>query len=156
MNAIGSTRTATRWCSSERRARARTLALGLLLATAACVKPIVPGTFEPDGRSARLTADEARDFLSNALAPECARLARANATPTGEARVSVQVTPAGDVLKANLTQRTGDARIDELFGTTAARMKFDANPSATSTYPGRMRMGYSCNGESAVGTIDLF
>ena len=150
MKGTGSTRTATRWCWPERRA----LAVALLLA--ACVKPLVSSDFEADPRAARMTADEARDFLSTALGPECARLARANATPTGEARVSVQVTPAGDVVKSHLTQRTGDARIDELFGTTAARMKFDANASATGVYPGRMRMGYSCNGETGIGTIDLF
>lgn len=157
MKGTGSIRMATRWSSSSRTRRAvRTLALLGAVLLPACVKPLVSGTFEADPRAARMGADEARDFLSSALGPECARLARANATPTGEARVSVQVTPAGDVLKANLTQRTGDARIDELFGTTAARMKFDANSTQTSTYTGRLRMGYSCNGESAVGTIDLF
>lgn len=153
MKGTGSIRMATRWCWSERRVAVLGAAA---LALAACVKPLVSSDFEPGSQATRMTADEARDFLGSALGPECARLAKANATPTGEARVSVQVTPAGDVLKANLTQRTGDARIDELFGTTAARMKFDASSAHTSTYTGRMRMGYSCNGESAVGTIDLF
>ena len=130
--------------------------LGALLLLSACVKSLVPGEFEADPRSARMNADEARDFLSSALGPECARLARENATPTGEARVTVQVAPTGEVLKSRLTQRSGDARIDELFGTTAARMKFDANPSHAAAYTGRMRMGYSCSGETGVGTIDLF
>ena len=120
------------------------------------MKPIVSGDFEADPRGARLNADEAREYLSTALGPECTRLAKANAVPTGEAKVTVQVTPAGDVLKSHLTQRTGDARIDELFGTTAARMKFDANGTQSSAYTGRMRMGYSCNGDAAVATIDLF
>ena len=134
----------------------RFLVLGVACLAASCVTPLVSAEFEADPRAARMTADEARDFLSSALGPECARLAKANATPTGEARVSVQVTPSGEVLKSHLTQRTGDARIDELFGTTAARMKFDANGAQTSAYTGRLRMGYSCSGESAVGTIDLF
>ena len=130
--------------------------LGVLLALGACVKPLVSGDFEPDSRAARLNADEARDYLSTALGPECARLAKGGAIPTGEARVTVQVAPTGEVLKSHLTQRTGDARIDELFGTTAARMKFDANATQAAAYPGRMRMGYSCSGETGIGTIDLF
>ena len=152
MKGTGSIRTGMRWCWSER----RVVAVGTALLLAACVKPLVSGDFEASPGATRLTADEARDFLSTALGPECARLARASATPTGEARVTVQVTPSGEVVKSHLTQRTGDARIDELFGTTAARMKFDANPTQTSAYPGRMRMGYSCNGETGIGTIDLF
>jgi hypothetical protein len=137
------------------RLRRSVLVLGGLM-LGACVKPLVSSDFEADARSARMNADEARDFLSSALGPECARLARANATPTGEARVTVQVTPAGEVLKSHLTQRSGDARIDELFGTTAARMKFDANATQSAAYTGRLRMGYSCNGETGIGTIDLF
>ena len=152
MKGTGSIRMATRWCWSDRRA----LLLGVALVAAACVKPFVSSDFEADPRTQRMTADEARDFLSSALGPECARLARANATPTGEARVTVEVTPAGDVVKSHLTQRTGDARIDELFGTTAARMKFDANTTQSAAYTGRLRMGYSCNGETGIGTIDLF
>ena len=152
MRGTGSIRTATRWRWCERRA----LLAGVVLLGAACVKPLVSSEFETDPRAQRMTADEARDFLSSALGPECARLARANATPTGEARVSVEVTPSGDVVKSRLTQRTGDARIDELFGTTASRMKFDANATQSAAYTGRLRMGYSCNGETGIGTIDLF
>ena len=155
MKGTGSIRTATRWSWSDRRARSLA-AVAVALLCGACVKPLVSSDFEADPRAARMTADEARDFLSTALGPECARLARENATPTGEARVSVQVTPAGDVIKSHLTQRTGDARIDELFGTTAARMKFDANPTQSAAYTGRLRMGYSCNGATGIGTIDLF
>jgi hypothetical protein len=130
--------------------------LVVLVVLGGCVKPLVSGDFEPDGRSARLNADEARDFLSAALGPECTRLAKDGATPTGEARVTVEVAQSGEVLKSRLTQRTGDARIDELFGTTAARMKFDADTPRPPTYTGRMRMGYSCNGNAGIGTIDLF
>lgn len=126
------------------------------LSIGACVKPMVSSEYEPSSTSARLSADEARDYLSTALGPECTRLAKDGALPTGVAKVTVQVTPAGDVLKSHLTERTGDARIDELFGTTAARMKFDANGTQSSAYTGRMRMGYSCNGDAAVATIDLF
>lgn len=134
----------------------RALSVAGLLLVAACVKPMVSGDYEPSSTSARLNADEARDWLSTALGPECVRLAKANATPTGEAKVTVQVTPSGEVLKSHLTQRTGDARIDELFGTTAARMKFDANATQSANYTGRLRMGYSCNGDAGIGTIDLF
>ena len=154
MKGTGSIRMATRWSWSDV-ARRAALSLGVLI-LAACVKPLVSGDFEPDGRSARLTADEARDFLSSALGPECRRLAQNNATPTGEARVTVEVAQSGEVQRSRLTQRSGDARIDELFGTTAARMKFDANAAAPASYTGRLRMGYSCNGDTAVGTIDLF
>jgi TonB family protein len=105
---------------------------------------------------ARLSADEARDYLSTALRPECTRLQQAGATPTGEARVTVTVAQNGDVVRSRLTQRTGDARIDELFGTTAARMKFDPDPPRPAEYTGRLRMGYSCSGAMAVGTIELF
>lgn len=138
------------------RASRRCLLLGVMLTLGACVKPLVSGDFEPDGRAARLSADEARDYLSTALGPECTRLAKDGATPTGEARVTVEVAQSGDVLKSRLTQRTGDARIDELFGTTAARMKFDADGARPATYTGRLRMGFSCNGNAGVGTIDLF
>lgn len=140
------------------RARRRSLPmLGLAaLALGGCVNAIVSGDFEPAYNVARLDADAARDHLSGALAPECRRLQQAGAVPTGEARVTVQVTPGGDVLRARLTQRTGDARIDELFGTTAARMKFEPNPSHPAAYTGRLRMGYSCSGDQAVGTIELF
>ena len=126
------------------------------LVLGACVKPIGSADFEPDGRAPRLNADEARDYLSTALGPECARLAKEGATPTGEARVTVQVAQSGEVLKSHLTQRTGDARIDELFGSTAARMKFDAEATRPATFTGRLRMGYSCSGETGIGTIDLF
>lgn len=152
MNGTGSTRTAMRWRSSETAA----CALALLLAVAGCVKPIVSGDFEPGDSPTRLNADEARDYLSTALRPECARLQQAGATPTGEARVSVTVAQNGDVVRSRLTQRTGDARIDELFGATAARMKFDADPPRPAEYTGRLRMGYSCSGSMAVGTIELF
>ena len=134
--------------------RASLLSLGVVLA--ACVKPMVANDYEADPRAARMNADEARDFLSSALGPECARIAKANATPTGEAKVTVQVTPSGDVVKSHLSQRSGDDRIDELFGQTASRMKFDANPTQSANYTGRLRMGYSCNGSAAVGTIDMF
>ena len=151
MRGTGSTRTATRcWCCS---------ALGgLLLAVAAagCVKPLVSSDFEPPMNVARLSADEARDYLSTALRPECARLTGAGAIPAGEARVSVTVAQGGDVLRSRLTQRTGDARIDELFGTTAARLRFDADAARPASYTGRLRMGYSCAGNAAVGTIELF
>ena len=152
MKGTGSTRTATRCCSSS------LLALAALAAGAAtgCVKPIVSSDFEPPYNVQRLEADAARDYLSAALRPECERLTRAGAVPTGEARVSVTVTQAGDVVRSRLTQRTGDARIDDLFGTTAARMRFEGDASRPAQYTGRLRMGYSCTGSGAIGTIDLF
>ena len=139
------------------RAVRRSVLLGVAcVAAGGCVKPLVSGTYEPPYQVARLSADEARDHLGTALVPECQRLARDGATPTGEARVSVEVAQNGEVLKSRLTQRTGDARIDDLFGTTAARMKFDADGARPATFTGRMRMGYSCAGSTAIGTIELF
>jgi hypothetical protein len=128
----------------------------LALVIAACVKPIVSGDYEPPYDTTRLNADDARDHLSTALRPECERLQRAGAVPTGEARVTVTVAPNGNVVRSRLTQRTGDGRIDELFGTTAARMKFDENGTRPAEFTGRLRMGYSCSATGAVGTIDLF
>lgn len=150
MKGTGSTRTATRcWCCSA-------LGVAVLALAAGCVKPIVSSDFEPPMNATRLSADEARDYLSTALRPECARLSGAGAIPAGEARVSVTVAQGGDVLRSRLTQRTGDARIDELFGTTAARMRFDPDAARPASYTGRLRMGYSCAADGAVGTIELF
>ena len=75
---------------------------------------------------------------------------------TGEARLTVQVAQNGQVLKSRVTQRSGDARIDELFATPAARMRFEADGSRPATYTGRMRMGYSCAPTRVAGTIELF
>lgn len=144
MRGTGSIRTATRCCCCS---------VALL---AACVKPIVSSDYEPPYNVQRLEADEARDYLSTALRPECERLAKAGEDPTGEARVTVTVAQGGDVVRSRLTQRTGDARIDELFGTTAARMRFEGDASRPATYTGRLRMGYSCATGTAIGTIDLF
>lgn len=137
------------------RSRAVTLALLLLLpwAGGACVPPVSGDPAPLD--APRLTADEARDHLSAELAPECRRLLDAGAIPTGEARVTVEVTQAGEVTRARLAQRTGDRRIDELFARTAGRMRFDADSARPATYTGRLRMGYSCAPGTAIGTIEL-
>ena len=171
MKGTGSIPTATRCSSADdarrdepRRAASRgftlamvLLAIALVLAPLACVKPMIANDYEAAYRAVRLTAQEARDTLSSALRTECPRLAREGKSPTGEARVTVDVAGNGEVRRSRLTTRTEDSRVNELFGAVSARMKFDPPPDAGDGYTGRMRMGYSCaSPDIAVGTIDLF
>ena len=171
MKSTDSTRTATPCSSGEaiaaagaRRAASRgfivfavLLAIALVLAPLACVKPMIADDYEPAYGAARLDAAGAREALSTALATECPRLAREGKPPTGEARVSVDVAGTGEVRKSHLTTRTEDQRVNELFGAIAARRTFDPPADAGTGYTGRMRMGYSCaSPDVAIGTIDLF
>ena len=133
------------------------LAIALVLAPLACVKPIIPNDHEAPYGATRLDAAGAREALSTALQTECPRILREGKMPTGEARVTVDVAGTGEVRRSRLTTRTEDARVNELFATVAARMRFDPPADAGDGYTGRMRMGYSCAApDVAVGTIDLF
>jgi hypothetical protein len=157
VNGTGSIPTAMRCCCSDApRPALVALSLLLLASTAGCVKPLVSGEYEPPTNATRLDAEEARDYLTSALAPECRRIGQDGSEVTGEARLTVQVAQSGEVLKSRVTQRSGDARIDELFATTAARMRFEADAARPATYTGRLRMGYSCAPTRVVGTIELF
>ena len=158
MPATGSTPTATRWWSSSvagRALRARAAAVAVLLA-AACVTTTSTAYLPAPGQP-RLSLDDARDQLDAVLRAECPRLLQAG-KPTHEARVTVDVDPAGDVARAELTSSSGDAQIDKVFGGVAARLHFQkpvAGEMRGPTVPGHMRMGYSCSDKAAVATIQL-
>lgn len=158
MPGTGSTRTATRWCSSDARrlaARARLAVSGALLwAAAGCVASTTTA-FVPTPGQPRLTVDDARDEIDAFLRAECPRLVQ-EGRPSQEARVSVEVDGSGNVASARLTTSTGDARLDKIFGGVAARLHFQSSGEMTGpTEAGRLRMGYSCSGQAAVSTIQL-
>ena len=160
MRATGSTRTGTRWRSSRSGAGDRTwatLALAALLPLSACVTQTA-SYFVPTPGQPRFSTDDARDEIDAVLRAECPRLLAAN-TPSGAASLNVDFAGSGDVQRARITQPSSDARMDQVFGAVAARMHFKAPDAAAMkgqpTVEGRLRMGFSCAKDAAVGTVEI-
>ena len=161
MPATDSTRTATRWSSSETAPAAsslarpvRTLGAALLLCAAGCVTTTTTSYLPTEGQP-RLTTDDARDEIDGLLRAECPRLVQAG-KPSAEAHVSVDVDASGNVSAARLQTSSGDEQMDKIFGGTAARLHFQTTgQSSTPTTTGRLRMGWSCSGSAAVSEIQL-
>ena len=164
MRGTGSTRTATRWRSSSGwrwavgggRVLVSLAAPLCLLALGGCVTQ-TSSYFLPTPGQPRLTSDDARDQLDAVLRAECPRLL-GESKPSGAANVGVDLDRSGDVVRARITQSSSDAQMDKVFGAVAARMHFAAPPAAevkNDTVAGRLRMGYACSKDAAVGTVEI-
>ena len=131
-----------------------TLSLALV---SACVTQ-TQSYFVPTPGQSRFTTDDARDEIDAVLRAECPRLLAAS-PPSGAASVSVDLAGSGDVQRAHITQPSSDARMDQVFGAVAARMHFKAPDAAAMkgqpTVEGRLRMGFSCAKDAAVGTVEI-
>ncbi|HET7459527.1 MAG TPA: TonB family protein [Gemmatimonadaceae bacterium] len=113
--------------------------------------------FVPTPGQSRLSTDDARDQIDAVLRAECPRLLQEQ-KPTRTANVAVELDRTGDVQRARITQPSGDERMDEVFGAVAARLHFQPPAAAdvkNDSAPGRLRMGYSCAKDAAVGTIEI-
>lgn len=126
----------------------------LLLAATACTA--TSKFYVPSEGESRLNQHTVREQADQLLALECPRLLEGRIPPTGEARIKLDVARSGAVQRAEVTRGSGDERLDEIFGSLAARLQFDPLPAeAGDGTTARMRFGYSCGPGTAVTTISM-
>ena len=153
MHDTGSTRTATRWPSSER-ALAVALAAAAMLVAGGCRSTstyYLPTEGEP-----RLNQDEFRDASDQILSVECPRLMGTSDYATGEARARVYVDKSGAVQKVEFTRPSNDERMNTVWGGLGARLQFDPQAGQTEDLrAAMMTIGYSCGKGTALTTLQL-
>lgn len=163
MHDTGSIRTATRWSSSEARARihgtlGRT-AVWILAASAALVVAGCKSTstyYIPTAGAPRLNQDEFRDASDQILQVECPRLMGTSDYATGEARARVYIDKSGAVQKMEYTRPSPDDRMNAAWGGLATRLQFDPQQGQTEDLrAAMMTIGYSCGKGTALTTLQL-
>ena len=152
MNGTGSTRTATRWPSSDR-------TLAILLAAAALLGGACRSTstyYLPTEGQPRLNQDEFRDASDQILSVECPRLMGTSGYATGEARGRVYIDKSGAVQKIEFTRPSNDERMNTVWGGLGARLQFDPQAGQTEDLRAAMvTIGYSCGKGTALTTLQL-
>jgi hypothetical protein len=163
MHDTGSTRTATRWPSSEGRPAARlTLGRMLPMALVAAAMVALPGCrststyYVPTEGQPRLNQDEFRDASDQILSVECPRLMGTSDFATGEARARVYIDKSGAVQKIEFTRPSNDERMNTVWGGLGARLQFDPQEGQTEDLRASMiTIGYSCGKGTALTTLQL-
>ncbi len=144
MRVTDSIRTATRWSCCN--------AVAIALLAAACSQ--TTRYFVPSAGDERLTVEGGRDQLDELLKVECPRLMQEGKEVSKEARIMVDVSGAGAVLRSSIARSSGDERVDSMVGAVSAKLQFDP-PSTGTSGVGELRMGYACTATSAVTTLRL-
>ncbi|HEU4566193.1 MAG TPA: TonB family protein [Gemmatimonadaceae bacterium] len=104
--------------------------------------------------SARMTPQELRSRGDAMVRVECPRLLARDSAATGAAAITITVDREGSVTRAVVERGTGDDRMDELLGTLAASLDFDApRGMAGPTMDARVVMGYSCSARASAITF---
>jgi len=163
MQNTGSTRTATRWPSSEGVSAARaTSGRTLSIAMVAAAMLVVAGCkststyYVPTAGEPRLNQDEFRDASDQILRVECPRLMGTSDYATGEARARVYVDKSGAVQKIEFTRPSNDERMNTVWGGLGARLQFDPQEGQTEDLRASMvTIGYSCGKGTALTTLQL-
>lgn len=159
MSTTGSTRTATRWSSSDaRRAIAAAGAFALIgaagLGASACTRTST--YFVPTPGETRLNQDDFRDESDQILSVECPRLMGTNDFATGEARARIQLDKSGAVQRVEFTRPSKDERINTVWGALAARLQFDPQDGQSDELRTSMiTIGYSCGKGTALTTLQI-
>jgi hypothetical protein len=163
MRNTGSTRTATRWPSSDAGSAARvTSGRTLAIALVAAAMLAVPGCrssstyYVPTEGQSRLNQDEFRDASDQVLSVECPRLMGTSDYATGEARARIQVDRSGAVQRVEFTRPSPDARINTVWGGLASRLQFDPQEGQSDDLRASIiTIGYSCGKGTALTTLQL-
>ena len=163
MHNTGSTRTATRWPSSDGASAARaTSGRTLSIAVVAAAMLVVAGCkststyYVPTAGEPRLNQDEFREASDQILRVECPRLMGTSDYATGEARARVYVDRSGAVQKIEFTRPSKDERMNTVWGGLGARLQFDPQEGQTEDLrASMMTIGYSCGKGTALTTLQL-
>lgn len=163
MHNTGSTRTATRWPSSDGGSAARAASgRALSIAMVAAAMLVVAGCrststyYVPTEGEPRLNQDEFRDASDQILSVECPRLMGTSDYATGEARARVYVDKSGAVQKIEFTRPSNDERMNTVWGGLGARLQFDPQEGQTEDLRAAMiTIGYSCGKGTALTTLQL-
>lgn len=114
MGSIASTRTATRWLSYS-----RVVAISLLTA---CVLSTTR-YYTPRAARARISLDELRSRANDVLAVECPRVVHGRNTVVATTDIMLDVDSTGAVQRAEIERGSGDAVLDDVFGSLAAQLQ---------------------------------
>lgn len=162
MHDTGSTRTATRWPSSDVRRPLVTLGRTLSLVLAAGMMLVAGGCrststyYLPTEGQPRLNQDEFRDASDQILTVECPRLMGTSDFATGEARARLYIDKSGAVQKVEFTRPSNDERMNTVWGGLGARLQFDPQEGQTEDLRAAMvTIGYSCGKGTALTTLQL-
>ena len=126
MEGIASTRTAMRWLSYS-----RLVAISLLTA---CVL----GTtryYTPRPEQARITLEELRARADAILAVECPRVVHGKNSVFATTELTVDTDSTGAVQRVELERGSGDATLDDVFGSLAAELQLRPRPPAARRLP---------------------
>lgn len=124
-----------------------------LLLGAACVT-VTQRSYFPDLAAGRLAPDDFRARAGALLAAECPRLLGSSRSALGETGFTVVLTGSGAVREAILDKRSGDERIDDVFGALVAQLQV-VMTSGGDDSRAPIVVGYSCSPEHSLVTLDL-
>lgn len=139
---------AMRWRSCE-----RAFVACIALMAVACVSTVTR-YYVPDAHNPQFDFASATATLDRYVRVQCPAILAAKKPVGGTAGAMIQTDTSGAVTRAELTRSSGDAVLDDLFGTVAAQLKVDSlraagQPTATR----RLYLGYHCAPEAIRATL---